>query len=67
MLNIGEIKINIVSDDETIKNNIIPITVGGDHSLAIGSIAGSAKNYDDLGVIWLDTHPDINTIPNPIL
>ncbi len=47
--------------DETIKNNIIPITVGGDHSLAIGSIAGSAKNYDDLGVIWLDTHPDINT------
>ena len=45
----------------TIKNNIIPITVGGDHSLAIGSIAGSAKNYDDLGVIWLDTDPDINT------
>ena len=39
----------------------IPITLGGDHSLAIGSIAGSAKNNNNLGVIWLDTHPDSNT------
>lgn len=39
----------------------LPITLGGDHSLAIGSIAGSAKNHDNLGVIWLDTHPDSNT------
>ena len=38
----------------------IPVTVGGDHSLAIGSIAGSASN-NDIAVIWLDTHPDSNT------
>lgn len=43
------------------KEGYLPITLGGDHSLAIGSIAGSATNYDDLGVIWLDTHPDSNT------
>lgn len=47
--------------DETIQNNLIPISIGGDHSLAIGTISGSAKNYENLGVIWLDTHPDINT------
>ncbi len=43
------------------KEGFLPITLGGDHSLAIGSIAGSASNHDNLGVIWLDTHPDSNT------
>ena len=43
------------------KDGFVPVTIGGDHSLAIGSIAGSASNHDNLGVIWLDTHPDSNT------
>lgn len=43
------------------KEGYLPVTIGGDHSLAIGSIAGSSENNDNLGVIWLDTHPDINT------
>ena len=43
------------------KEGFIPVTLGGDHSLAIGSIAGSASNNDNLCVIWLDTHPDSNT------
>ncbi len=43
------------------KQNFLPITIGGDHSLTMGSIAGSAENNNNLGVIWLDTHPDINT------
>lgn len=47
--------------DQCQKEGIIPITLGGDHSLAIGSISGSSANNDNLGVIWLDTHPDINT------
>lgn len=46
--------------DEVLSNNNMPITIGGDHSLAIGSIAGSSKN-NEIGVIWFDTHPDINT------
>ena len=45
----------------TQKDKQFPVVIGGDHSLAIGSIAGSASNNDNLGVIWLDTHPDINT------
>lgn len=43
-------------------NSYFPVTIGGDHSLAIGSISGSSKYNNNLGVIWLDTHPDINTI-----
>ena len=47
--------------DRIQKNGYIPVTLGGDHALAIGSIAGSSSNNDNLGVIWFDTHPDINT------
>ena len=43
----------------------IPIVLGGDHSLAMGSIAGSAGFHRDagrkIGVIWFDAHGDMNT------
>lgn len=45
-----------------INDGLIPFTLGGDHSLAIGSIAGTSSYYgSDLGVIWVDAHGDINT------
>ena len=47
--------------DKYQKEGFIPVTLGGDHSLGIGSLAGSHANNKNLGVIWLDTHPDINT------
>lgn len=34
--------------------------LGGDHSLAVGSIRGAAK-HRKLGVIWVDAHADFNT------
>ncbi|CAN0398937.1 arginase, hepatic-like [Lampetra fluviatilis] len=37
------------------------ITIGGDHSLAIGSVSGHAMARPNLGVIWVDAHADINT------
>jgi len=42
------------------------LTLGGDHSIAIGTIAGSAKAIRErlgreLAVIWVDAHADINT------
>ncbi len=47
------------------KNGAIPITLGGDHSVAIGSISGIATYYQEqgqsLGVIWFDAHADMNT------
>ncbi|MGG1518581.1 arginase [Paenibacillus oryzisoli] len=38
-----------------------PLVLGGDHSIAIGSIAGLARHYRKLGVIWIDAHSDLNT------
>jgi arginase len=39
----------------------LPIILGGDHSIAIGSLAGVAKVVHRLGVIWFDAHADFNT------
>lgn len=38
-----------------------PLFLGGDHSCAMGTISAAARNYDSLGLIWIDAHPDINT------
>lgn len=38
-----------------------PFVIGGDHSLGLGSISGASKFYDNLAVIWVDAHGDINT------
>lgn len=52
---------------ESVKSEIqsgrFPIIIGGDHSCAIGSIAGASAVYgeDDLSVIYIDGHTDINT------
>ncbi|MDE5413265.1 arginase [Alkalihalobacterium chitinilyticum] len=38
-----------------------PLILGGDHSISIGSIAGISQRHHNLGVIWYDAHPDLNT------
>lgn len=47
--------------DETIERGDFPLVFGGDHSIAIGSLAGIAKHYKNIGVIWFDAHGDMNT------
>jgi len=37
------------------------ITVGGDHSIAFGTLAGVVRARPDTGIIWVDAHADINT------
>ncbi|KAK5905435.1 hypothetical protein CgunFtcFv8_001400 [Champsocephalus gunnari] len=37
------------------------VMLGGDHSLAIGSVHGHAAAVGDLSVLWVDAHADINT------
>jgi arginase len=39
----------------------LALVLGGDHALSIGSIAGAAAACERLGVLWIDTHPDLNT------
>ncbi|GGD68739.1 arginase [Paenibacillus nasutitermitis] len=38
-----------------------PLTLGGDHSIAMGTIAGLTEHKQRLGVIWIDAHADLNT------
>ena len=38
-----------------------PLILGGDHSIALGSISGVAQVHQPLGVIWVDAHADFNT------
>ncbi len=46
---------------EIVEKERFPLVFGGDHSIAIGSIAGIAKFYKNFGVIWFDAHGDLNT------
>jgi arginase len=49
----------------TLEEGYLPIVLGGDHSIAVGSMAGVAsyfrKQSKRVGYIWLDAHGDMNT------
>ncbi|MBO7312571.1 MAG: arginase [Alistipes sp.] len=47
----------------SLNNGHFPLVLGGDHSIGIGSVCGAsnALKGDDLCVIWIDAHTDINT------
>lgn len=45
----------------SLKSESFPLVIGGDHSLGLGSISGASKYYNNLAVIWVDAHGDINT------
>ncbi|MEL5988679.1 arginase [Kurthia gibsonii] len=44
-----------------VEHKKFPLVLGGDHSIAIGTLAGLAQHYKNLGVIWYDAHADMNT------
>jgi arginase len=50
---------------EALAAGTLPIVLGGDHSVAIGTIAGLARHFngrrEKLGLIWFDAHADANT------
>ena len=50
----------------SLNNEKFPITIGGDHSLAIASALASIKKYSNLGIIWFDSHGDYNTFDTTI-
>ena len=51
--------------EEVLQAGELPLTLGGDHSIAIGSISGFAshcrKQNKNPGLIWFDAHADMNT------
>ncbi len=50
---------------KTLEDGMTPLLLGGDHSLAAGSISGVSRFYrrqnQKIGVVWIDAHSDINT------
>jgi arginase len=50
---------------KTLDEDMMPLVLGGDHSIAVGTVAGAAAHFDKtgkrIGVIWLDAHGDMNT------
>jgi arginase len=45
----------------SLESKSFPLIIGGDHSLGLGSISGASKYHDNLAVVWIDAHGDINT------
>jgi len=56
---LGTMVSNAMDDDKA------PLVLGGDHSVAIGTVAGVAKHFkkkrQKIGLIWVDAHADMNT------
>jgi arginase len=50
---------------KTMELGKVPVVMGGDHSVAVGTVAGVAEFYrrqeQKIGLIWIDAHTDINT------
>ena len=51
--------------EKSLEDGMIPVVLGGDHSLAAGTVSGVAsffrKQHKKIGLIWIDAHADINT------
>ncbi len=50
---------------QALEAGCFPLSLGGDHSVAIGTVAGAAKFFhdrgQDIGCLWVDAHADMNT------
>jgi arginase len=49
----------LVADDA--RRGFVPVVLGGDHSVALGTLAGLAEVHGPGGVIWIDAHGDLNS------
>ena len=50
---------------KALDEDLFPLVLGGDHSIAVGTVAGAAAHFNKqskrIGLIWLDAHGDMNT------
>ncbi|UJF35867.1 arginase [Paenibacillus hexagrammi] len=54
----GELSVAV---DHAMQQGMFPLVLGGDHSIAIGSLSGVRQHHEEVGVIWFDSHGDVNT------
>jgi arginase len=50
-----------VQVSEATRRGLTPLVLGGDHSIALGTLGGMASVHGPGGVLWLDAHGDLNT------
>ena len=46
---------------EAARRDVLPLVLGGDHSVALGTLVGMAAVHGPGGVVWVDAHGDLNT------
>lgn len=46
--------------EKLVANGSVPVVLGGDHSIAMGTLAGMHKSFGPGGVLWVDAHTDLN-------
>ncbi|MCR4435673.1 MAG: arginase [Clostridiales bacterium] len=46
---------------QSLMGGSMPVVLGGDHSIAVGTILGTQHILKNIGVIWMDAHGDFNT------
>ena len=46
--------------DEAFGQGQVPVVLGGDHSIAMGSLGGMARRHGPGAVLWIDAHGDLN-------
>jgi arginase len=58
----GELRSTVT---KTLDNGELPLVVGGDHSIAVGTVAGVSDHFvqrdQTIGLLWFDAHGDLNT------
>ena len=47
--------------ERVVHEGYLPLVLGGDHSVALGSLAGMARVRGEGGVVWIDAHGDLNS------
>jgi arginase len=51
--------------DRALSSKKVPLVLGGDHSVAAGTVAGVSKHFrrkkQEIGLLWIDAHADMNT------
>ena len=45
---------------KAVDEGLVPLVLGGDHSVALGTLGGLARASGKGGVLWLDAHGDLN-------
>ena len=51
--------------EKTLDSSRMPLVLGGDHSIAVGTVAGATRHFrkqtQNIGLLWIDAHADMNT------